>query len=336
MASGRVGGTKSKISGSVGSLTFKIVPNGDGTYTQIVGEKKQIYTQTKTSRLAVQQMCTAIVETMMKSLKNVLSYSFQSAANKSKSLNAFSTFNLAILAQDCRQHWYEQGDFYYPLKKTFEPVCGPFLLSSGTLPYSCFKSLGYFSDPRSWGYALEKESGIVNLNGSAVYFEIPANGTTIADFMKYNHLTQTSVIFIASHVTFEHHDDKTDEDYQSDEWIYAKISINPQVSSKSKISETVLISLFGVDGSYSVGSFYCPKAGGILVGLIWEDRYQSDQVNAHGAFSIDYVAGRKLIQSSKIIPAGISSWPIIRGFTPARSLHSWMGEPYSGDWPYPW
>ena len=39
MASGRVGGTRSKVSGQIGGEVYRIVKNDDGTYSQIVSVK---------------------------------------------------------------------------------------------------------------------------------------------------------------------------------------------------------------------------------------------------------------------------------------------------------
>ena len=90
MASGRVGGTRSKISGSVGDVVYQIKRNPDGTYTQIVYGKPEDVTQTITPRGQAQKMCTSMVEALMRDLKEVGRVCMQSAANKSKSLNAFS------------------------------------------------------------------------------------------------------------------------------------------------------------------------------------------------------------------------------------------------------
>ena len=140
MAISRVGGTHGLLKGSVGNDTYLIVKSPNGDYTQVVQAKKTTHTDTKTVRLAVQQMCTAIVEAMMRDLKPIIKYSFQSAKNKTTSVNMFSQFALRSLANDCRSYWFQDGDFYYPDAGARTPVAGPFILSSGTLPYNCFSN----------------------------------------------------------------------------------------------------------------------------------------------------------------------------------------------------
>lgn len=336
MASGRVGGTKSKISGSVGSLTYKIVPNGDGTYTQIVGEKKQVYTQTKTARLAVQQMCTAQVESMMRDLKVVLGYAFQSAANKSKSLNAFSTFNLMLLAQDCKQHWTGGGDFYYPQKNHFEEVAGPYMLSSGTLPYNCYHSIGCPIDYDLLDDGFIPETNFQNYNGVGAYFKTKSSDVTIRDFMSTNRLTYTSQIFVVGCMQIFTTDPETEETTEEIHWHYAIITLNPQISMNMQLTQQSMSDLFFVQGDWNPRIIYLPKNRGVFIGALEYDPVQENQLQAMGAFSIDYYQGRKLTKSAKIQPAPRIEWPIVSGLTPARALWSWMGETGSGDYPYPW
>lgn len=97
MASGRVGGTRSKIRGQVGNVVYQVKRNDDGTYTQISYGKAEDVTATITPRLQAQRMCTSMVEALMRDLKEVGRISMQSAANKSKSLNAFSSYNQDLI-----------------------------------------------------------------------------------------------------------------------------------------------------------------------------------------------------------------------------------------------
>ena len=120
MASGRVGGTRSRVTGQIGSEVYRVVRNADGTYTQFVSAKGQQTSTYTTPKLQVQRMITAMVESMMKQLKPVARISMQSGANKSKSLNAFSSFNLHLVAQDCKAHWYGDNTFVYPRHSRYD------------------------------------------------------------------------------------------------------------------------------------------------------------------------------------------------------------------------
>ena len=87
MAVGRVGGTKSLISGQVGNTIYQIVPDGDGGYSQKVMAKPESYRYTNTDKQALQRMKICVVETAMKQMKRLLGISFQSARNKTASVN---------------------------------------------------------------------------------------------------------------------------------------------------------------------------------------------------------------------------------------------------------
>ena len=55
MASGRVGGTKSKVSGTIGSEVYSLRRNPDGTYSQVVSAKPETTTYTNTEKQAAQR-----------------------------------------------------------------------------------------------------------------------------------------------------------------------------------------------------------------------------------------------------------------------------------------
>ena len=142
MASGRVGGSRSKISGLVGSEVYKIVRNPDGSYSQVVQTKGSYTVNTTTPKLQAQRMMVSMVEALMHDLTPVAKISWQSGANKSKSLNAFSSFNLQLVARDCKANWYGGGRFEYPMRRwwisgEWDSV-GPWMLSSGTLNRNLF------------------------------------------------------------------------------------------------------------------------------------------------------------------------------------------------------
>ena len=113
MASGRVGGTKSLKSGKVGDTVLGIVQEPNGSYAQKVSAYVPTKPQTQTVKLAVQQMCTAMVQAMMRDLKPLAKVAFQSGANKAKSLNAYSCFNLLKVAREAKDYLNETHDFEF-------------------------------------------------------------------------------------------------------------------------------------------------------------------------------------------------------------------------------
>lgn len=332
MAISRVGGTHGLLKGSVGNETYLIIKSPNGEYTQVVQAKKTTHTDTKTVKLAVQQMCTAIVEAMMRDLKPIIKYSFQAAKNKTASVNMFSQFALRSLANDCKSYWFQEGDFYYPDAGAYTPVAGPFILSSGTLPYNCFakcqSAVDYIHD-----LPLEqKPSGYHFANGGAVIFKTGSSDQTIADFMKRNRLQYSSKIFIAFFTEFI--DAETEK--VSNKYHFAVISLNNRVRKDALISVDTLESLFIVQQKEKYGIFVNDKNRDVVAGAMWDDRLYETDVVSIAAFSMDMYLGKTLISDSRFEPTGDRQWPYHHFDMPAVQLWSWMHSSPGTIYDYPW
>lgn len=332
MAISRVGGTHGLLKGSVGNDTYLIVKSPNGDYTQVVQAKKTTHTDTKTVRLAVQQMCTAIVEAMMRDLKPIIKYSFQSAKNKTTSVNMFSQFALRSLANDCRSYWWQDGDFYYPDAGARTPVAGPFILSSGTLPYNCFSNYLSAVDYIDSLPISQKPSSHVFMNGGVVIFKTDSSDITIADFMKRNRLQYSSQIFVAFFTQ------KIDSDTEkiTNKYHYAMITLNPRVRKDALISEETLMSLFVVQQTDNYGLAFNDKNRDLIAGALWDDRLVETDVVSIAAFSRDIYVGKTLVSDSKFIPTIGRQWPYYSHNMPAVQLWSWMHASPGTIYDYPW
>ena len=133
MASGRVGGTKSKVSGTIGSEVYSLRRNPDGSYSQVISAKPETTTYTNTEKQAAQRMVTAMIEALMRDLTPVARISMQSGVNPSKSINAFSSFNLNKVREDMIANWYGNQKFVYPIKDSDVKLGGIYTISAGTL-----------------------------------------------------------------------------------------------------------------------------------------------------------------------------------------------------------
>lgn len=332
MASSRVGGTKGLMSGSVGQQTYYIIKSDDGRYYQRVQAKKEYHTDNKTLRLATQRMCTAIIEAMMRDLKPIAKMAFQSAKNKTQSVNAFSSFNLRLLAQDCRQHWDNAGDFYYPAQGEKAAVAGPFYLSSGSLKYDAFEAVWHFPDWYNSFPVGHKPDCSPFMNGVCVSFTCSPLNLTVGDFLKENRLQFTTGIYLAA---FWHHFDAETE-RESNGYKMACVNINPRVRDSEPITEEIIKSLFVVQSTDKVQVVYNPHTRGVAVGSLFEDTNLEYTIYSIGAFTRDYDYGRICVSSHKFVPAGTQSWPYIINAYPAMQLYGWMDMPQSWIAPYPW
>lgn len=335
MATGRVGGTKAKIRGQVGNEIYQIRKNEDGTYTQIVLEKG-VRTETETSeRLQAQRMCTAMVEAFMRDVKLVGQISMQSAKNKTASLNALSSFNLKLVAQDCKDHWYGGNDFFYPYmnnKGTItEQVGGCYLLSSGSLTYDFFDSV--VSTDESWKYfngVLYWYEGFAFLN-----FEGLNPSMSVADFLKARRMSRLDyVVLVVFRSWFEW--DSTGEErdhYTKHEYIIAQI--NPEIGDQERLTSQNLQRLFRIKSSGNYRVVVSRDETRLGIGFII-DYYNSDErIYFAGGFSISYLTGKKLVSSSAMISTDEMGGEFLAGGMPTSVFYSWMRARVNPHWPSP-
>ena len=296
MASGRVGGTKSLISGKVGDDVYSIVQSDNGSYRQVVAAYVPTKAQTKTIKLALQQMCTAMVQAMMKDLKPLGRVSFQSGANKSKSLNAFSSYNLYLVAREAKDHWNEVHDFEFPEKGEGLKIGGRWILSSGTLKYNCFG--GYFAD--SWSDSWIDQNVRYSWAPFGVWFAKQNQYRTIGQWMDSYKLTYSTEIWIACYFTNQ-------EGTGLGQYCYCQIKINPQVNRNLENTEANLEQLFiinsnkwGVKGWCRPTEYMSQLRHALCIGFR-PDAGAENYIAIFGkAFTITYVNGRKQISSATL------------------------------------
>lgn len=306
MASGRVGGTKSKVSGAVGNEVYSLRRNADGTYSQIVSAKSDTPYTSNSDKQAAYRMGTAIVEALMRDIKEVGCISMQSGANRSKSLNALSSMNLNRVYKDIREHWDTKGLFQYNTKGKDAHCGGKFLISSGNLMENHFSGLesGYLFP--QWGRNPDGSMPANVSEYSVIKWEIPAVCDTIGKLLKHFRMTRRDMFGYANFHLIEYEDPASDpddpqiiEDYRY-RWMI--IRINDFLSDTTPITKESLDSLFLVESSDQMTR-------------IWQDYYRVygvgevvpipeilDNIIAHAAFTISYPWGRKAISYSELSP----------------------------------
>ena len=335
MATGRVGGTKSKISGQVGNEIYQVRKNADGTYTQIT-YVKGVRTETQTSeRLQAQRMVTCMVESLMKDLKPVGQISMQSGRNKTTSLNAFSSMNLRYVAQDCKANWYNSTEFVYPLPardwgKT-RNLGGCFQISSGTGTKNIFDSLLVANTPQlyiaNWPSI---HTGFVGLK-----FVIPANANTIGDFLRANHISRLDkVVFVAFRiVTIEDEDEGTAEDHPL--WEYVIASLSYDVSDSSALNLASIKALFKFEQKHELADIWWGRDNKSFFLGVQEHFEEGETYYYYGAFSVCNASGKKLITDSQLQFTSSIQRPWLAGQSPADVFGFWMGDPSIDPYPSP-
>lgn len=342
MASGRVGGTRSLKSGKVGEEVYQITSNGNGTYGQTISAYVPTKAQTKTIKLAAQQMCTAMVQAMMRDLKPLGKVSFQSAKNKSKSLNAFSAWNLYKLQNEMKNNWSEFHEFMFPEKGNYLKMGGTWILSAGSLRYNCFDGW-YSSDGNNpvFDELVRSEFGVIG-----VFFEYPKKSMTIGEFMAEKKLQYNTEMWLACFWISDDIDPWPEprSSYRLGKYSWKRITINPQVRKSQLVTEATLECLFVTEAkdcdhnTWSRPNEYSPnRKHARCLGFKFnsEDPYYHQMY--FGGFTINYVNGRKMISSSVMDFVHDNHYiEISEELTPEYALSTWTEPKIPFPVPYPW
>lgn len=335
MASGRVGGTRSKKRGQVGGTIYQVVKNPDGTYTQISYGKPEEVTQTITPRLQAQRMCTCMVEALMRDLKPVASISMQSAANKSKSLNAFSSFNLQLVAQDCKTNWYRNNQFYYPATTNIgepdEQLGGLYMLSSGTWHYNGFDEVLEIVDPINvWPYR-----EFMTKRFAGMRFRLLNQPETLEAFLNRHYLTiLDQMVFCCFHDWMDFEPDPDDPIYYT-RHSYIIVSLDATISYNSIVTPELLDRLFMTQSDWKVFKRVSDDGMDYYLGLLIDNEVDNAYFYTLGGFTISRMEGKKKVSSSRLKLADGGGGTYFLHQAPADVFGSWMGEPSVKPYPSP-
>ena len=335
MASGRVGGTRSKISGQVGKDIYEVRRNPDGTYTQIVYAKGEPTATTTTPRLQAQRMCTAMVESMMRDLKEVAKISMQSAANKSKSLNAFSSWNLQRVAQDCKANWYGNNQFTFPytldVVQNLADLGGPYMMSAGTLQFNCFDELAHIKMAGRYYDNIRYPRNLLN----GLKFIAKVSQVTLSEFMKKHRMTRIDILVYPFYRLWETIDPKTEEPVMHAKNEYIMLQINPAIPDSAVLSSSVINQLFLIKSSVDVSVCIAKDNTNFVLGYACNMDELGEDAYYHAGFTISYLEGKKKISTSYYHNPDGWSTPAFVNQAPTDVFGSWMGEPWIHHYPSP-
>lgn len=335
MASGRVGGTRSKIRGQVGDIIYQVVREDDGRYIQISYGKPEDVTATITPRLQAQRMCTCMVEALMRDLRPVGNISMQSAANKSKSLNAFSSFNLQLVAQDCKNHWYNGNRFYYPYTSNIgtpsEQLGGEYLLSSGTWQYNGFDAVVHLTEP--WN--VWQNAAYFGKRFAGIKFNLLATPETVAHFLQRHYLTLLDRMVFACFHDWWADNPIGEERVYNTQHSYLFCDINSGIGQGLIISPEVLANLFRFDSDWDVFAKVSDDCRAYYIGFLIDNENDDAYFYTEGAFTISKMEGKAKISSSYLREVPDAEGQYFLHQAPCDVMGSWMGTPSVKPYPSP-
>ena len=334
MASGRVGGTRSKKRGQVGDVIYQVVKNDDGSYTQISYGKPEDVTRTITPRLQAQRMCTCMVEALMRDLGPIGKISMQSAANKSKSLNAFSSYNLQFVAQDCKSNWYSGNQFYYPatieVGTPAEQMGGRFMLSAGTWQYNGFDALVHLTNPiEVWPWAQ-----FIGKRFCGLRFDLNPSGETLGNFLNRHYLTQLDTVCFAALHSWNDLEPDPDDPQFTTRHSYIIANLNAAVAPELRVTEEVLNQLFVCESDWEVLQKISDNGRAYYIGLLIDNDNDGAYFHTYGGFTISMMEGKKKISTSRMTLIPDEDIDYFTGHAPADCFGYWMGEPRVKPYPY--
>ena len=134
MARGRLGGTKAKIRGKVGSSIYQLKRDPDGSLVQSVYGQNPNPTYTNTQAQAKNRCIMGQIERMWHCLPQIIKDSFANVPRGALSFQRFSKLNYPLLREDFETHFSENNVYSWMAKREMQPPAGPWLLTDGTLP----------------------------------------------------------------------------------------------------------------------------------------------------------------------------------------------------------
>lgn len=336
MAISRVGGTKGKLSGQVGSTIYQIRKNTDGTFTQIAYNKGERTETTFSPKLQAQRMCMGMVESLMKQLKPLIGISFQAGTNKTKSCNAFSAANLRLVQRDCMEHWYANNKFVFPLQykgyPDFSELGGPYMISSGSLKDNLYDELLFDSyAPAQWRDLPYTDSALWGLK-----FNVRVGVDTLEQFRQAHKMTILDKICFAGFKTWISYEPDPEDPQTLSKHDYFIASFDRSVPSNVVLSPDVLVGLFKFNTNADPRVYISRDNDAICVGCCLDFQHADESYYYWAGFSESHLTGKKQISTSFYGNDLSDSDPYLVERQPSMVFGSWMGEPQRKPYPSPW
>lgn len=335
MASGRVGGTKSKVSGTIGSEVYSLRRNPDGSYSQVVAVKPETTTYTNTEKQAAQRMVTAMIEALMRDLTPVARISMQSGVNPSKSLNAFSSFNLNKVREDMIANWYGGQKFVYPVKDSDIKLGGIYTISAGTLQLMKgeVSNIGYSYD--GWGFNghhwfNKRVNHWVGMQKRCMYA-----ADTLGALLRENNMLRTDVFVSVCNREYFIYNPEIEEDEVVFKYDYVIAKLKDTLPDSTTLDELESDDVWEVTTNCDAIFHFCKDELLFTVGSGIPFDNQDDRILYYANFMISRRDGARKVSSSvfKNVYGGESTWLI--GHAPTNVFYSWLGEHMDDHWPSP-
>lgn len=131
MARSRVGGSRAKLRGAVGSDIYQIAANADGKLQQVVYSRTPERKYSNSDLQVRNRMIMGQVERMFHILPSVISSGFFNTDSGAMSFQRFSRLNYRLLRDDYKDHFEGNPCFDWQSKRALFAPAGPWVLTDG-------------------------------------------------------------------------------------------------------------------------------------------------------------------------------------------------------------
>lgn len=335
MASGRVGGTKSKVSGTIGSEVYYLRRNPDGTYSQVVSAKPETTTYTNTKKQAAQRMVAAMIEGLMRDLTPVARISMQSCVTQSKSLNAFSSFNLNKVREDMIANWYGGQKFVYPVKGSDLKLGGLYTISAGTLQLMRGELSNKGWSSTGWG-----ENGHRWFNKRVSYWtgmqkRCKCSDDTLGTLLRESNMLRTDVFVSVCNREYYVYNPELEQDEVFYRYDYVIAKLKDTLPDSTILDDLESDDVWEVTTNCDAIFHFCKSDLMFTVGSgIPFDNYD-DHILYYANFLISRRDGTKKISSSVFRNFSSDEPTWLDDHAPTNVFYSWMGAQKTDHWPSP-
>lgn len=230
MGRGKLGGTKAKIRGKVGSEIYQIKRADDGVLSQHVYKAPEARQYTNTEAQAKARMIMGQIERMFHILPDVIKYAFATIPTGTLSFQYFSKINYDLLKQDMEENWEYTPNFDWRPKYQLSAPAGIWNLAQGTLAQIKPDAYSY-----QHGY-----NGYI-----APQFHHVAENATLKDFMDYLGMRKNDELHIYFYRRWR--------DSIEPEISEIVVRIKPNADVSQLLAPNYHSSFFAVDGALYVG-----------------------------------------------------------------------------------
>lgn len=146
MARGRLGGTKSKIRGKVGTEIYQLKRDPNGTLIQSVYGQNLNPTYSNTEAQAKNRCIMGQIDRMWHALPQIIKDSYANVPQGTLSFQRFAKLNYPQLKEDFETHFEKDNEFSWVRKRWMDTPAGPWILTDGTLPQVTWDYAGFTLD----------------------------------------------------------------------------------------------------------------------------------------------------------------------------------------------